>query len=397
MNSKPRFYMSKASILGVMALAILAANAALAQTQRPTIVRLGQSAAFTGPAGEIGKEMRLGIEAAIFEANSKKIVPSARFSFVYYDDGYEPDRAIQNTRRLIQENNVFALIGGVGTPTSRAALPIAIEADVPFIAPFTGADFLRHTDETRHVVNFRASYRQEIDEMVDRMFDERLISRFGILYQNDSFGRTGFEDAKASLARYGLEPVAAGSYERNTTAVKTAVFDLSLAEPEAVIVVGSYKPSAAAIKWSHEIGFDPVFFNISFVGSQALQRELGSGGYDVYMTQIIPDYRSEMLQIAKDYRNSLEAVWPGSIPNYVSFEGYAAARMAIAAIARCAENIERACLLEQFSKEADFNIGGLELSFGPDDNQGSDRVYLTVLDPNGEFIQVDTVFKDRVQ
>ncbi len=391
------FHAIKILVILMVTFTLVSGDTIRAQTERPTIVRFGQSAAFTGPAGEIGKEFRLGIEAAILEANTKKTVPRARFSLVYYDDGYEPDRAIQNTRRLIQDNKVFALIGGVGTPTSRAALPIAVEANVPFIAPFTGADFLRQAGAARHAVNFRASYRQEINEMVDRMFDERLISRIGVLYQNDSFGKTGFEDVKASLSRYGLAPVASGSYERNTTAVKTAVIDISLAEPEAVIVIGAYKPAAAAIKWSHEIGFDPLFFNISFIGSQALQRELGKGDYDVFMTQILPDYRSDDLQLAKDYRQSLEEVWPGSIPNYVSFEGYAAGRMAIAAVARCEDNIQPACVLKQFSGPTIFDIGGLELSFGPDDNQGSDRVYLTVLDPNGEFMPTNTVAKGQMQ
>ena len=376
------------------AAAQIAAASLSAQDSRPKVIRLGQSAAFSGPAGELGKEMRLGIEAAVFEANSKRSVPGARFLFVYYDDGYEPDRAIQNTRRLINDNKVFALIGEVGTPTSRAAAPIAVEAGVPFIAPFTGAEFLRDAETLPNVVNFRASYRQEVDEMVDRLFDERLISRIGILYQNDSFGRSGYTNLIASLGRYGLRPVAAGTYERNTTAVKTAVFDLALGEPEAVIIVGAYKPAAAAINWSHEIGFEPVFFNISFVGAQALERELGPGDYEVFMTQVVPHYDTEWLEIADSYREALEIVWPGATPNYVSFEGYAAARMVIAAIQRCGDEIEQVCVLEQFRRPEPIDIGGFELEFGPGDNQGSDRVYLTVLHPRGEFIPALTLNED---
>ncbi len=372
----------------------LAAGAAAAQDNRPEVIRLGQSAAFSGPANELGKEMSLGIEAAVFEANAKRSVPGVRFLLVYYDDGYEPDRAIQNTRRLIHDNNVFALIGEVGTPTSRAAAPIALEAGVPFIAPFTGAAFLRDAEKLPNVVNFRASYRQEVDEMIDRLLEEKLINRIGILYQNDSFGKSGFENAKASLARYGLEPVASGTYERNTTAVKTAVFDLYLAQPEAVIIIGAYKPAAAAIRWSREIGFKPVFFNISFVGSQALERELGPGDYNVYMTQVVPDFRSETLEIAKNYRSALEGVWPGAKPNHVSFEGYAAARMLMAAVKRCSPLVKRACVLEQFARNDPFDIGGLRLVFGPGDNQGSDEVYLTFLHPDGEFIPIRSMNED---
>ena len=367
---------------------------AIPQDSRVEVVRLGQSAAFSGAAGELGKEMRLGIEAALFEANSRKVVPNTRFSFVYHDDEYEPDRAIQNTRKLIHEQEIFALIGEVGTPTSRAVAPITVEASVPFIAPFTGAGFLRDAKQLPNVVNFRASYRQEVDEMVDRLFDERLIDRIGVLYQNDSFGKSGFENVKTSMARYGLRPVASGAYERNTVAVKTAVYDLYLAEPDAVIVIGAYKPAAAAIKWAHKIDFKPLFFNISFVGSQALQRELGPGDYDVFMTQVLPDFRSDNLRIAEDYRLALESVWPGSSPNYVSFEGYVATRMLIEAIKRCASSIRRECVLEQFRQEEPIEIGGLELIFGSDDNQGSDRVYLSAFHPRGEFVPALTMNED---
>lgn len=369
----------------------------LVAQERPTLVRWGQSAAFTGPAGEIGKELRLGVEAAFFEANTKKTVPRVRFSFVYYDDGYEPERAIQNTRKLINEHKVFGLIGEVGTPTSRAVVPIATEEGVPFIAPFTGAEFLRMANQLPNVVNLRASYRQEVDEMVDRLFDEKGITRIGILYQNDSFGKSGYENTKLSLARYGIKLVASGTYERNTTAVKTAVFDLSLAKPEAVIIVGSYKPASTAIKWSQEIDFNPLFFNISFVGSQALQNELGQGDFNVYMTQVVPDFMSDKLQLAIDYRVALENVWPGAVPSFVSFEGYAAARMVVAAFGNCIKNIEPECILDRFRQLEPINISGLELIFGPDDNQGSDKVYLTVLNPQGEFVPALTLNEEFVR
>lgn len=369
----------------------IAVGGAFAQDERPQLIRLGQSAAFSGPASELGKEMRLGIEAAVLEANTKKVIPNARLAFSYLDDAYEPNLAINNARELINLRQVFVLIGQVGTPTSRAAAPVAAELNIPFIAPFTGAALLRDVKQLPNVVNFRASYRQELDEMIDRLIGDRGIKRIGILYQNDSFGRSGYADAVSSLERYGLKPVSSGSYERNTRAVKTAVIDLELGQPEAVILVGAYQPAAEAIKWSKHIGFNPLFFNISFVGSRALERELGPGDYEVFMTQVAPDFHSEDLAIARDYRNALEAVWPGSEPNYVSFEGYISVRMLIAAIQRCTDSLERACLLEQFRSSEPFELGGIGLTFGPEDNQGSDQVYLTQFHRRGEFVSVESL------
>ena len=148
----------------------------------------------------------------------------------------KPEAAATNTQDLIREG-VFALIGEVGTPTSRSATPVAAEFGVPFIAPFTGAAFLRDK-EWDNIVNLRASYNQETEEMVERLTTDLGIERIAVLYQDDSFGRAGYNGALAALDRRGMEPVAVGLYPRNTTAVKTALLDLSKGNPEGVIMVG---------------------------------------------------------------------------------------------------------------------------------------------------------------
>ncbi|MCY3877729.1 MAG: ABC transporter substrate-binding protein [Rhodobacteraceae bacterium] len=377
-------------LLGVILLFNLGAVEGISQDQsaESRIVRLGQSAAFSGPASELGKKMRLGIEAALTESVLVGGIGGKQVFLTYLDDGYEPGRTVANIRTLIDEKTVFALLGAVGTPTSRAAAPIARDSGVPFIAPFTGAALLRDTEGFPNVVNFRASYQQETDEMVDRLVKERGFTRFGLLYQDDSFGRAGLHALQAATARYGLKLVGSGIYERNTVAVKTAVLDLMRAEPEAVVIFGAYRPAAAAITWSHELGFKPVFVNISFVGSQDLARELRPGISDVFVTQVVPDYMSEEFEIARQFRSALEAVWPGSKPDYISFEGYVGARMLLAAMQNCADTLTRECVLDRFKSKEPMELGGMVLNFGPDDNQGSDAVFLTEFDGAGQFSQV---------
>ena len=177
-------------------------------------ILFGQSAAFSGPAAELGRGMRLGIQAAFKEANDAGGVHGRRLELVTVDDGYEPEAAISNTRRLIEEEGVFALVGGVGTPTSRSAVPVAGEAGVPYIAPFTGAGFLRNES---HVINLRASYAQETEEMVERLTRDLGIRRIAVVIQNDSFGRAGLSGVRAAFEKRGMEAVAIGVYPRNTT------------------------------------------------------------------------------------------------------------------------------------------------------------------------------------
>ena len=250
-------------------------------------ILFGQSAAFSGPAVELGTNMEFGIRAAFHEVNQKGGVHGRELVLLISDDAYEPEAAIANTRMLIEEHDVFALIGAVGTPTSRSAVPVAFEAGVPYIAPFTGAEFLRNSD-LFNVVNMRASYYQETEEMVERLTIDLGITRIGVLYQDDSYGRAGFNGVRLALERRDMEMASIGVYTRNTTAVKAALLDLRRGNPEAVIMIGAYKPVAALILWARHIGLDPVFMTVSFVGSNALAEELGPGGVGVFVTQVVP-------------------------------------------------------------------------------------------------------------
>ncbi len=367
---------------------VLALQLSMAQSDEPPIFRFGQSAAFSGPSRDLGIGVRLGIEAAVLESNRNGGVNGAQILFTYLDDGYEPRRAITNVRELIAEWDVFALIGGVGTPTSRAVAVIAREAQIPFVAPITGAAFLRDAEKMPNVINLRASSQQQVDKMVAWLLEERGISRVGVLYQDDSFGRTGLAGAIKSLERRGLSPVGTGVYERNTVAVKTAVLDLQLADPDAVIVIGADNPSVAAIKWSHEIGFNPVFLNISLRGGHALSRVLRRGDTEVFVTQVIPDFNSDELEITGSFRRAVEAYQPGATLGYGSFEGYIAGRLLLEAMHGCGEEVTQECVIGRFRQDEPIDLGGLILQFGPHDNQGLDEVYLTGLDSAGQFVPV---------
>ncbi len=350
----------------------------------------GQSAAFSGPAQELGKNMRLGILAAFDEVNSTGGVHGRILELQSLDDAYEPEDAIVMTRHLIEQEQVFALIGAVGTPTSRSATPIARDSGVPYIAPFTGAAFLRD-DEWDNIINLRASYNQETEEMVARLTDDLGITRVGVMYQNDSFGRAGFRGAVAALARRDMEPVSIGIYPRNTTAVKTALLDLRLGDPEAVIMIGAYEPVARLISWARRTDMDPVFMTVSFVGSNALAQELGPDGAGVLVTQVVPFPEDDSLPVVHAYLDALAAHDPEAEPGFVSLEGYLAGRMVISALQQCGAAVERSCLLDQLIDRGSFDIDGFDLQFGDDDNQGSDEVFLTVIGSDGEYHPVETL------
>ncbi len=348
----------------------------------------GESAAFAGPTAALGLGMRAGILAAFKEANAAGGINGRRLELISYDDGYEPEKAIQNTNRLIKEDKVFALMGEVGTPTSMAVQPVATEAKVPFIGPFTGAAFLRNPDFD-NVINVRASYNQETEAWIEHLTSDLKLTRIAILYQDDSYGRAGLSGVEQALQKRAMKLVAEGTYRRNTTAIKTALLAIRKGDPQAVVMVGAYAPCAEFIKLAKQIKLDAVFVNISFVGSNALAKELGKEGAGVVVTQVVPLPWDTSLPLVAQYQAALKAASPDEEPGFVSLEGYMVGRLVIAALDKLGPDVTRTGLLETIYKAGTFDLGGIKLHYGPKDNQGMDQVFLTVIQPDGSFKAVD--------
>jgi len=377
------------------ALALLAAASAPAiADETPGVtadrIRFGQSAALGGPASELGTEMRRGIMAAFAEVNSAGGIHGRQLDLLSYDDRYEPEAAIANTKKLIGEDKVFALIGEVGTPTSLAAEPIARQAGVPFIAPFTGAEFLRDPDLT-NVVNVRASYFEETEKMVDSLIRDRGITRIAVLYQDDSYGRSGLAGVKQALERRYLSIAGTGAYMRNTTAVKTALLRLRQQHPQAIVIIGAYLPSAAFTEWARKLGVDAIILNISFVGTNALASALGPASEGVYITQVVPFPDGDSMPLLAEYRAALKAYDESAAPGFTSLEGYLAGRLTAEVLRRTGDPLTREGFLSTLAETGEFDIGGFALHYGPHDNHGSNRVFLTMIGANGEIMPVERI------
>ena len=383
----------KRSLFGVAAaIAIVASFSARAENGvSAEKILFGQAAALDGPAAALGQGMREGLLAAFAEANKAGGIKGRQIELISRDDGYDPNKSIQVAKQLIDQDKVFALVGSVGTPTSAAVQPIASEAGVPFIGAFTGAEFLR-TPYKANVVNFRASYFQETETMVEHLTKDLGVSRIAIFYQDDAFGQAGLTGVKRALDRRKLALVAEGAYERNTTAVKRALLLIRKGRPEAVIMVGAYKPCAEFIKVAHQIKLDAVFVNISFVGSEALAKELGRDGAGVVVTQVVPFPTDTSIGVVAHYQAALKAVKADASPGFVSLEGYMVGRLVVLALEKIPGNtITRANMLEAMSHN--FDLGGITLTYGPNDNQGSDHVFLTVIQSDGRFRPIDRLTK----
>src|SRR6195256_5873649 len=356
----------------------------------------GQAAALEGPASALGQGMKMGLEAAFAEINKAGGVKGRKLELTSIDDGYEPIKSIEGVKKLLGEDKVFAIAGSVGTPTATAIEPIVTGAGVPFIGAFTGAEFLREPYKPL-VVNVRASYFQETEAMVEHLTKDLGASKIAIMYQDDAFGQAGLAGVKKALDKRQMQLAGEGTFERNTVAVKTALLAIKKAEPHAVIMISPYKPAAEFIKLAKQIKLDVTFVNISFVGSDALAKELGPAGAGVVITQVVPFPKDAAIPVVGRYQTSIKASSPDAQPGFVSLEGYLVGRAIIAALEKVNGEPTRQALVEAVQKSGPFDLGGFKLAYSDSNNRGSDQVFLTVIQADGNFKAVDRPAKPAIE
>jgi branched-chain amino acid transport system substrate-binding protein len=352
----------------------------------------GQATALEGPASALGQGMKMGLEAAFAEINKAGGVKGRKLEIKSVDDGYEPTKSIEAVKKLLEEDKVFAIAGAVGTPTSAATQPIATAAGAPFIGAFTGAEFLREPYKSL-VMNIRASYFQETEAMVEHLTKDLGASKIAIMYQDDAFGQAGLAGVRKALEKRQMQLAGEGTFERNTVAVKAALLAVKKAEPQAVIMISPYKPAAEFIKLAKQIKLDVTFVNISFVGSDALAKELGPAGAGVAITQVVPFPKDAAIPVVGRYQASLKASAPDAQPGFVSLEGYLVGRAIIAALEKINGEPTRKALIEAVQKAGTIDLGGFKLTYSDSSNRGSDHVFLTVIQADGSFKAVDHLEK----
>lgn len=357
-----------------------------------TIV-LGMSTALTGPASELGLNMKAGIMAAFDEVNRSGGIQGRQLELISLDDGYEPARTVPNMRRLVDEHQVLAVIGNVGTPTAVAAIPIANSSQTAFFGAFTGAGVLRKTPPDRYVINYRASYAEETAAMVDALITEAGLDTGEIAFftQRDAYGDAGYVGGITAMKRHGLiddKDIAHGRYDRNTDAVENGLADILAADNpvRAVIMVGAYEPCAAFIKLAREFNLNAIFLNVSFVGSAPLARVLGPDGDGVIITQVVPHIDSDFL-VVEAYRKALHDSNPRAEPTFGSLEGYIASRIIIQALLAIEGTPDREAVVDALEGMGTFDIGlgQSRLHLGPGEHQACHDVWPTVI-REGEII-----------
>ena len=337
-------------------------------------VKIGMVNVQTGPASGLGKGMRSGAEAVFKGVNAKGGVHGRKINLVVGDDGYEPDKAVDETLKMIEQQKVFSLFGYVGTPTGNAVLPIVKEMDVPLVGLFTGAMTLRQP-VTKQVFNVRASYDDEAETLVAH-FLAKGAKTVAVFYQDDGFGQAVLSGTDKALKKRSLQIAAKSTFQRNTMAVKAGLAAMLEAKPDAVVMVGPYAPLAAFIKEARAAGLKSQLATVSFVGTDNLVAEVGKDGDGVVISQVVPFPDDNDLPIQRECREALQANG-GERLGFVNFEGCITAKVMVAALERAGKDPERASLVSSLQGMSGVDLGGMKLSFGENNHQALSDVFLT--------------------
>ena len=348
-----------------------------AQSER---ILLAQSAPFTGPAAQLGIQFHQGARLCFEQLNARGGMNRRTIELVRLDDGYEPDRCVENTRKLLADDPL-ALFGYIGTPTSLAALPLATAAKAPFIAPFTGAMGLRQPFN-RYAFHLRASYNDETALIVKQLTALGL-NRIGVFWQNDAYGKAGLDGVELALGAQNLKPVAQATVERNSVDVAKAVKALVAARPDAVVQISAYKSCAAFIRAARAAGYGGTFYNVSFVGTQALADELGKDGAGVVVSQVVPSPYSAAKAIVREFTDAVKKAGGDNQANFSSMEGYLAAKVLVEGLRRGPAKPTRDGLIAGLEAIGTQDFGGFNVTFSPTDHVASKFVELSMLTGDG--------------
>ncbi|SDO89007.1 ABC-type branched-chain amino acid transport system, substrate-binding protein [Rhodoferax sp. OV413] len=344
-------------------------------------ILIGQSAALTGPAAQLGLQFAQGAKLYFDQVNAQGGVERRQIELRSLDDGYEPERCIENTRKLLADDTL-ALFGYIGTPTSLAALPLATQAKTAFVAPFTGAMALR-TPFNRYAFHVRASYQDET-ALIVKQLTQLGLDRIAVFYQNDAYGKAGLDGVNLALSALGRKPVALATVERNSVDVAAAVQTLRAAEPHAIVQISAYKSCAAFIRAARKAGFGGQFFNVSFVGTQALADELGKDAAGVVVSQVMPSPYSPTSAIAREFTAAVKTAGGDARANFSSMEGYLSAKVLVEGLKRAAgKGLTREAVVAGLEALGSQNYGGFTVTFSATDHVGSSFVNLSMLTGDG--------------
>lgn len=356
-------------VVAVLAL-VVAVGAALPVTAQQgvtdTEIVLGCSNSFSGPLAYTGEQAtKFGVDLYFKVVNDAGGIHGRKVRTVYYDDGYKPQEAVANTRKLVEQDRIFAVIAPQGTPPVMATLGYLDENRVPLLFPFQGSPAIRGK---KYVFSGMTLYDRQSRMMIDYLVTQRKLKTFGALYQDDDYGKSFLAAFEKDLARHNLKLTATESVKRGVTDVSAQMAKLRAAGPQAVFLVLTPGPGAQALKERQKIGWtDAVMVSSGPLTDEKYLALAGDAAEGVEGLSLWPDPVTSELPGMKAYRAAMQKYFASNEPNRYSLSGYFAAMLFTEGAKRAGKNLTRESLIAALEGINGFQSGILPpVSIGAD-------------------------------
>lgn len=343
-------------------------------------ILIGQTAGFTGPVAAGVKENTDGARLWLDAVNARGGIAGRQVELVSLDDKFDPKLASENAQ-LLADRGAIALFLTRGTPPTEAVLPVLQANRMPLVGPSTGAMVL-HQPVNRYVFNVRATYQREAEKAIEHLHTLG-IERIALVHADDSFGRDGLEGANKGFAQAKLKPTAVLKADRSKPDYSQLIPPILASDAQAVLWIGSANAVAEGVRALRAAKTSVRVVTLSNNASAGFVKALGEHARGVIVTQVYPSERSyayTMVQEATELAKAKKMVLSPAI-----LEGYAAAKVLVEGLKRAGKNPTRETLLAALEGMKRFDLGGLEVSFSPEDHTGLEFADLSIVDREGRF------------
>ena len=320
-------------------------------------------------------------------ANDNNLIKDKKIVLKVLDDKYEPDLTYENITKL-SKDDILTFYGIVGTPTNKRVLPLLEDSEIVYFSPFSGAQFLRDKNLS-NIINFRPSYKQELETLLNYIVVEKKLEKIAIFYQNDEYGEEGYISTLEILKNKNIKLLSTGTYKRNTLSINHAFNEIKKSKPEVIVMIGAYKANSLFIKKakSDEVLNNVIFCNISFGDANSIVKELEATNTDtknLIFSQIVPNYNDKSLKIVQEYQEIMKKYSNESSLGFISFEAFLASKVLVNQISKIEKlgELNRKNLLNALKNPPKNILYELELDFK--NNQLLNKTYLFEYE-NGNF------------
>jgi len=362
---------------------VASAHFSHARAQSSDAITIGCTAAMTGPLGSFGRNMKLGVDAALHQVNAKGGIHGRPLRWSVLDDAYVPARSVENAKKLIEDNSVVALMGCLGTANNAAITPLLEAAGTPHLAPLTGASSLRKA-ELRNIYHVRASYTDEMNRLVQNLVSMG-IRDLAVVYLDNPYGKEVAEDAARALKTSGIKAVAIVALATDGKNMESVVTTVMAGKPSAVLLGTAGAATTGVVAGLKQASPMLPIAGLSAALTQDGIAQLGAKAQGIAVTMVFPDANQAKHIVVRDYQAAMRASGQETFSGG-SLEGYINTRIMAEAIQRAGRAVSREKIRQALASIHNLDLGGLNIDYTNSPLRvGSTYVNLGVLSSDGRL------------